>query len=109
MLNGFKIYLVHVKTMRTIVQIFVAFLEKLNFKDVNQFHYFRRVQKALIILESPVLYAQLEIKGSILDKALTKIQVDTESRNGILTSKIYPFLFKLNNCPKSYLYKVEKF
>ena len=29
--------------MRKIAQIFVAFLEKLNFKDVNQFHYFRRV------------------------------------------------------------------
>ena len=39
------------------------------------------VQKVRIILESPVLYAQLDIKGSILDKALTKIQVDAESRN----------------------------
>ena len=28
---GFEIYLVNVKTMRTIVQIFVAFSEKLNF------------------------------------------------------------------------------
>ena len=29
---GFEIYLVNVKTMRVIVQIFVAFSEKLNFK-----------------------------------------------------------------------------
>ena len=28
---GFEIYLVNVKTMRTIAQIFVAFSEKLNF------------------------------------------------------------------------------
>ena len=28
---GLEIYLVNVKTMRTIAQIFVAFLEKLNF------------------------------------------------------------------------------
>ena len=31
---GFKIYLVNVKTIRTIAQIFVAFSEKLNFTDV---------------------------------------------------------------------------
>ena len=30
--HGFDIYLVNVKTMRKIVQIFVAFSEKLNFK-----------------------------------------------------------------------------
>ena len=53
-------------------------------------------QKARIILESPVLYAQLDIKGSILDKALTKIQVDAESRNGRLTSKIYSYFYKIN-------------
>ena len=29
---GFEIYLVNVKTIRTIAQIFVAFSEKLNFK-----------------------------------------------------------------------------
>ena len=29
---GFEIYLVNVKTMRTIAQIFVVFSEKLNFK-----------------------------------------------------------------------------
>ena len=29
---GFQIYLVNVKTMRTIAHIFVAFSEKLNFK-----------------------------------------------------------------------------
>ena len=31
-LNGFDIYLVNVKTIRQISQIFVAFSEKLNFK-----------------------------------------------------------------------------
>ena len=31
---GFEIYLVNVKTMRTIAQIFVAFSEKLNFKYI---------------------------------------------------------------------------
>ena len=30
---GFEIYLVNVKTMRTIAQIFVAFSEKLNFNE----------------------------------------------------------------------------
>ena len=30
---GFEIYLVNIKTMRTIAQIFVAFSEKLNFKN----------------------------------------------------------------------------
>ena len=30
---GFEIYLVNVKTMRTIVQMFVAFSEKLNFNN----------------------------------------------------------------------------
>ena len=33
---GFDIYLVHVKTMRTIAQIFVAFSEKLNFKETEE-------------------------------------------------------------------------
>ena len=33
-LYGFEIYLVNVKTIRTIVQIFVAFSEKLNKKYV---------------------------------------------------------------------------
>ena len=32
-LYGFEIYLVNVKTMRTIAQIFVAFSEKLNFNS----------------------------------------------------------------------------
>ena len=32
LLHGFDIYLVNVKTMRKIAQIFVAFSEKLNFK-----------------------------------------------------------------------------
>ena len=32
---GFEIYLVNVKTIRTIVQIFVAFSEKLNFTYFN--------------------------------------------------------------------------
>ena len=32
---GFEIYLVNVKTMRTIAQIFVAFSEKLNFNNSN--------------------------------------------------------------------------
>ena len=32
---GFDIYLVNVKTIRQIVQIFVAFSEKLNFKKYN--------------------------------------------------------------------------
>ena len=31
---GFEIYLVNVKTIRTIAQIFVAFSEKLNFKSI---------------------------------------------------------------------------
>ena len=31
--NGFEIYLVNVKTIRTIAQIFVAFSEKLNFNS----------------------------------------------------------------------------
>ena len=31
---GFEIYLVNIKTRRTIVQIFVAFSEKLNFNDM---------------------------------------------------------------------------
>ena len=30
---GFEIYLLNVKTIRTIAHIFVAFLEKLNFKN----------------------------------------------------------------------------
>ena len=34
---GFEIYLVNVKTMRTIVQIFVAFSEKLNFTYLCHF------------------------------------------------------------------------
>ena len=34
---GFKIYLVYLKTMRTIAQIFVAFAEKLNFTAVQQY------------------------------------------------------------------------
>ena len=32
--HGFDIYLVSVKTMRKIAQIFVAFSEKLNFKEL---------------------------------------------------------------------------
>ena len=36
---GFEIYLVNVKTMGTIAQIFVAFSEKLNFKGMNQFNF----------------------------------------------------------------------
>ena len=32
---GFEIYLVNVKTMRTIAKIFVASLEKLNFKNLR--------------------------------------------------------------------------
>ena len=43
-----------------------------------------------------MLHAQFDIKGSILDKALTKIQVDAESRNGRLTSKIYSYFYKIN-------------
>ena len=35
-LYGFEIYLVNVKTIRTIVQIFVAFSEKLNFNMFEQ-------------------------------------------------------------------------
>ena len=31
---GFEIYLVNIKTMRTIAQIFVAFSEKLNFNNI---------------------------------------------------------------------------
>ena len=34
---GFEIYLVYLKTMRTIAQIFVAFAEKLNFTAVRQY------------------------------------------------------------------------
>ena len=34
---GFEIYLVNVKTMRTIAQIFVVFSEKLNFKQPLKF------------------------------------------------------------------------
>ena len=34
---GFEIYLVYLKTMRTIAQIFVAFAEKLNFTAVQQY------------------------------------------------------------------------
>ena len=36
---GFEIYIVNVKTMGTIAQIFVAFSEKLNFKGMNQFNF----------------------------------------------------------------------
>ena len=37
---GFEIYLVNVKTMRTIVQIFVVFSEKLNFiEEISLLHY----------------------------------------------------------------------
>ena len=34
--HGFDIYLVNVKTMRKIAQIFVSFSEKLNFKQPTQ-------------------------------------------------------------------------
>ena len=33
--NVFEIYLVNVKTMRTIAQMFEAFSEQLNFKDIK--------------------------------------------------------------------------
>ena len=33
---GFEIYLVNVKTMKTIAQIFLAFSEKLNFKQASK-------------------------------------------------------------------------
>ena len=36
---GFDIYLVNVKTIRQIAQIFVPFSEKLNFKINNDFHF----------------------------------------------------------------------
>ena len=39
--HGFDIYLVNVKTMRKITQIFVAFSEKVNFKyEIKDFHNF---------------------------------------------------------------------
>ena len=34
--HGFDIYLVNVKTIRTIAHIFVAFSEKLNFTDIER-------------------------------------------------------------------------
>ena len=34
---GFEIYLVYLKTMRTIAQIFVAFTEKLNFTAIRRY------------------------------------------------------------------------
>ena len=52
------------------------------------------VRKASIILESPVLYAQLDIKGSILDIALTKIQVDAEFRNADWPLRFTPVFTK---------------
>ena len=36
---GFEIYLVNVKTIRTIAHIFVAFSEKLNFTDIASIFY----------------------------------------------------------------------
>ena len=48
---GFEIYLLNVKTIRTIAQIFVAFSEKLNFNEVCISLYFALDPKFLLIVE----------------------------------------------------------
>ena len=45
-LHGFEIYLVNVKTMRMIAPIFVAFSEKLNFKETEEI-FFRWPKKVM--------------------------------------------------------------
>ena len=47
--HGFDIYLVNVKTMRKIVQIFVAFSEKLNFTRIQILNGLRQLR----LLENP--------------------------------------------------------
>ena len=48
---GFDIYLVNVKTIRRMAQIFVAFLEKLNFKYAKSAAYPIRILKLSACLE----------------------------------------------------------
>ena len=47
LLHGFEIYLVNVKTMRKIAQIFVTFSEKLNFTPVQWFYFYFNYQDSI--------------------------------------------------------------
>ena len=64
---GFDIYLEDIKTMRTIVQIFGAFSEKLNFKEesVNEGCRWSKTQKLInVVCERPLRRCAAEVLSS---------------------------------------------
>ena len=96
---GFEIYLVNVKTMRTIVQIFVAFSEKLNFlKFKGENSYYAKSMPGLFLLflwdwflsNFYFLECSIHIKASLLgaDAHLEWLQVYS-SKWGIIIADFY--------------------
>ena len=77
---GFVIYLVNVKTMRTIAQIFVAFSEKLNFKELIFF----RDEKKWVLTKCFVFF-----RRTSENRRTRSYQLFTHNRDNSTLSKDY--------------------